>query len=187
MPTDWIPNCGTQLERAIRALFLARGDATADDCYISNESRERIGTTAGITDIIAIKSDTAPELSGNEVWLVHVDNTFAATADPDGENDLLNRVTLDQRVGRQKLALLRGTNSLNETCTDITTHGNAMATAVDATDEAVLFAANNVDMSEFTCLFGRYLGATRGNPNNESSAWRERLIFEFTACPAAIS
>jgi hypothetical protein len=93
---------------------------------------------------------------------------------------------MDKRVGRQKLAMKRGTNSLDETCADITAKGRALAVALDASAEALLDAENNADMAEFTCLFGRFVGAERGNPNVDASAWRERLTYEITACPSAI-
>lgn len=158
------------------------------DCYTSNDSqiREELGAVLGITDINAVKSEHDLEPTGNEVWRVHVDNTFAAKVQPETANQGLNRKLMDERVGRQKLALMRGVNQLDEACADITTKGRALAVAVDASAEAVEAAANNADMAEFTCLFGRYVGAERGNSKVDASAWMERLIFEFTACPSAI-
>lgn len=185
MPSDWIPNVGTQLERAIRALFVSRGDVTMGDCYISNDSRTRIelGSPQGITDIVAISSDaTDLEPTGNEKWIVHLDNTFSTSADAAE----LNRVIMDTRVGRQKLAMMRGVDSLDETCADITTQGRALSVAVDSSDDAIQSATDNADMAEFTALFGRFIGSSRGNPNVDSSAWRERLIFEIVSCPTAI-
>lgn len=188
MPTDWIPNSASQLERAIRAMFIARGDATAADCHISNESGDRTGIANGITDILAVMSTaTDTEPSGNEKWTVRIQNKFGAVVQPDEPNPQLNRVAMDQRVGRQMLALLRGTYSLDETCADITNAGRALAVANDSTAEAILDAANNADMAEFTCLFGRYLGATRGQPEDGSCAWVEVRNMEFVAVPVAIT
>ncbi len=118
---------------------------------------------------------------------MRVENTFAAIPQQGEPNPELNRVEIDKRVGRQKLALMRGTYSLDETCSDITTLGRALAVPVDGSDEAVLAAQNDADMAEFTCLFGRYLGATRGRPKDDASAWLEVQNYEFMACPTAIN
>ncbi len=180
MPDDWIPNCGTQLERAIRAHFIDQGAATADDCFISNESEDRTGLAAGITTIRAASSQAA-DGSGNEVFQVVIQNKFGVRGNPEEENPKLNRTELDRRVGRQMLALLsgdEGRTDLNLACSAISIAGNALAT-IDPDNEA--------DMEEFTCLFGRYLGMTRGAPDDASCAWVEVRNFEFTAAPSAIS
>ncbi len=176
MPDDWIPNCGTQLERAIRALFVARGAATVDDCYISVENRERTVLATGITTIRANSSSHDPEASGNEKFTVSIQNKFAAIGDPTETNPKLNRTELDKRVGRQQLAMLRGNDDSDWpdlTCDEITSEGRALAD-IDEDNEA--------DMSEFTCQFIRYLGMTRGEPEDDSCAWVEVRNFEITAC-----
>jgi hypothetical protein len=187
MPSDWIPNCGTQLERAIRALFIAEGAATADDCHISNDSTERTGLiTTGLTTILASQSTAADtELSGNEKWSVSIQNKFGAALQPGETNASVNRVALDTRVGKQMLEMMQSSGnpsgSLDETAANITAAGRALA-AVD--DETA--AANDVDMTEFTCLFVRYLGSTRGRPDDGSCAWVEVRNFEITACPSNV-
>jgi hypothetical protein len=67
--------------------------------------------------------------------------------------------------------------TLNFTCDDINEYGRALAT-IDATNES--------DMTEFTCLSGRYLGMTRGEPEDGSCAWVEVRNFEFVACPTNV-
>lgn len=185
MPDDWIPNCGTQVERAIRALFVARGAATVADCFISNESALRDASVSplstGITTIRANASSTADgELSGNEKFTVSIQNKFGVKGDPTEENPLVNRTELDQRVGRQQLAMLRGNDSesLSLTRDDLTTYGRELADT-DPDNEA--------DMEEFTCLFVRYLGMTRGEPEDDSCSWVEVRNFEIAACPTAIT
>lgn len=181
MPADWIPNCATQLERAIRALFIGSGAATAADCFISNESEERAGIATGITTVRCSSSDTTdPEGAGNEKFQVTIQNKFFAAQEESETNVKLNRVEMDMRVGRQMLAMLAGTNGRTDTdvaCASITTYGRALAD-VDS--------ANESDMEEFTCLFGRYLGMTRGVPEDLSCSWVEVRNFEITACPTAV-
>lgn len=186
MPTDWLPNCGTQLERAIRALFISKGAATKDDCYVSNESRDRTGLDTGITAILAEQSTTQDsELSGNEKWQVSIQNLYGAVQQ-EGEPPELNRIEMDKRVGRQELLLRKGeADKLDVSADDITAAGRALA-VTDNTPEGDLSAAQNEDMAEFTCLFMRFLGSTRGKPNDEACAWVEKRHYEITACPANV-
>jgi hypothetical protein len=177
MPADWIPNNGTQIERALRALFIAEGVATAADCFISNDSGTRPTVTTGATEIIALNSNHDVEPTGNEKWLVRITNKYGAALQPGETNAEVNRLALDQRVGKQMLHLMGGATVPNQnstTATNITTAGRALAVS-DPT--------NNDDMDEFTCLFVRYLGATRGQPDDGSCAWVEVRNFEITACP----
>lgn len=185
MPSDWIPNCGSQLERAIRALFIEKGAASPDDCFVSNDSRTRGDDVAtdidnGITSILAQQSTHEPETTGNEVWTVMIQNKFGAALQPEGTDTNLQRLKLDQRVGRQMLALMQGgteSSGLRFTCTDITTYGRALA------DQDTV---NDADMTEFTCLYGRFIGSTRGRPEDASCAWVEVRNFEFWCCPTNV-
>lgn len=186
MPEDWIPNVATQIERAIRALFISKGAASASDCFISNESTDRAGIATGITTIRANTSTTSEsELSGRETITVTIQNKFAARDNPAESNNDAARIEMDKRVGRQMTALMQGgtvSGDLNFACADINEAGRALATSSNAT-----VAANNADMSEFTVTFGRYLGLTRGEPEDDSAAWVEVRTFEFKACPYNVS
>jgi hypothetical protein len=187
MPEEWIPNCGTQLERAIRALFIEKGAASVADCFISNDSTERADLADGLTTVRAFQSTTnEAELSGNETFQVVILNEFWVRGSPNEENLSLNRVRLDERVGRQMRCLLQAilrdgattdSGTLDGTCADITSAGRALATQD---------AVNDADMTEFTCLKGRYLGMARGEPADQSCSWAELRNFEFTVCPANV-
>lgn len=180
MPADWIPNCGTQLERAIRALFVEAGAATVDDCFISNESGERGDLETGVTTILAHSSTHDPETTGNEVYQVTIHNKFGAALQP-GESDISrNRVLMDKRVGRQMLALMQGgteSSGLRYSCSDLTTYGRALYT---------IDPESNEDMEEFTALYLRFTGSTRGRPDDASCAWVEVRNFEITCCPTNV-
>jgi hypothetical protein len=193
MPVNVLPNCGTQLERAIRAYLIAQGAGTADDIYISNDSRTRAGLDTGLTDIMAVRSRVeGQELSGNEVWQVTLENKFGASPQP-GQADInLNRVQMDLRVGKQMYQMLQADdsspNTLKHTCAAISAAGRALA--VDASNGAdpdqAQVAEDNADMVDFTCIFLRFLGSERGHPKDHSTAWVEKRIFEITACPANV-
>lgn len=181
MPDDWIPNCATQLERAIRALFVQEGAASVADCFISNESTEIGNLATGVTIIRASSSTTEDsEQSGNEKLSVSIQNKFDASVGPSETNTKLNRVQMDRRVGRQMLAMSRWSSDpgrFGETIENITDAGRELAT---------LDAENESDMSEFTCLFVRYLGMTRGQPEDNSCAWVEARNYEITVCPSNV-
>ena len=189
MASDYIPNTGTQLERAVRALLLTAGAVGLTDCFISNENRDRSTLASGITDILAFQSTTAEaEDSGNEKFTVRITTKYGAIAQPEEPNPSLNRIEIDKRIGKMMLALGVG-NSSNmraETCSAITIAGRALAIATDGSDAAIQDAANNEDMSDFTCLSLRYLGMSRGEPDDASCAWVEVRNFEISACPSNV-
>jgi len=87
---------------------------------------------------------------------------------------------MDRRVGRQMLAMSKGdstTGRLDATIANITDAGRELATLDDE---------NESDMSEFTCIFVRYLGMTRGQPEDNSCAWIEARNYEIVACPSNV-
>lgn len=193
MPIDYLPNTATQLERAIRAWLQECGAVGPLDCFISNDSRDRSAENApldkGITDIMALSSNTTEaEDSGNEKFVVRISTKFGAIVSPDEPNPAVNRVECDKRVGKLMLAMSDGKSSDMRLATAlaISTAGRDLANEVDSTDAAVQDAANNADMAEFTCLSVRYLGMTRGQPDDRSCAWIEVRNFEISACPSNV-
>lgn len=176
-----IPNNATQVERAIRAWLIECAAGTADDIYISNDSRER---QFPITDIIAQESKHHPENTGTEIWQVTIQHKFPAANQPGQTNLGKNRVQMDDRVGKQMAAMLQSNDNLtlNATWEGITTSGRLLATTGSAQEQA-----NNADMADFTCLFVRYMGATRGKPDDDSCAWVEVRNYEVTAANFAIN
>ncbi len=193
MSLDYLPNTATQLERATRAWLQESGAVGPLDCFISNDSRDRSAANApldqGITDIVALSSTTGEaEDSGNEKFIVRFSTKFGAIVSPDEPNPAVNRVECDKRVGKLMLALSDGKSSDMRLATAqaITAAGRALATAVDSTPAAVRDAENNADMTEFTCLSVRYLGMTRGQPDDNSCAWIEVRNFEISACPSNV-
>lgn len=194
MPLDYLPNCATQLERALRALLFSVGAVGAKDCFISNDHRTRntedAPLTDGITDILAFQSTTGEaEDSGNEKFTVRITNKFAVPTQPSETNPGGFRLAYDQRIGKQMLALSEsnGQDMRDPVCDLITEKGRALATATGSTAVELQEAANNADMAEFTCLSLRYLGMTRGQPDDNSCAWVEVRTFEISACPTAIN
>ena len=185
MPVTAVPNVATQLERAIAAWLADCGAGTPTDIYISNDPRDRAGLlTTGITDVRAHSSVHSPEFSMNEVFQVTIQCKFGAALQPGQANKSLNRITLDNRVGMVKAAMCQTANSqtFDATITGITASGRALKTASTAA-----VAAANTDMDAFECIFVRYVGCSRGRPDDDSCAWVESLNFEITAAPAAIN
>jgi len=180
MPLTAIPNNATQTERALRALFIANAAGTADDIFISNDWRDRPGT---LTDIIAQSSRHATENSGDEIWTVAIQNKFPAAPQPGEENPEALRVAIDERVGLQMAALAQSDDNqtLKFTTTAISAAGRALTTAGSDMDQA-----NNADMADFTCLFIRYLGATRGRSDEDSATWVEVRNYEITTCASDV-
>lgn len=182
MPVTAIPNNATQVERAVRAWLISEGAGTAADLFISSDWRARPQSEVFST-IVASASRHHPEHCGTEIWQVAVTHFFPANVPPDHANPDAYRVALDNRVGLAAAALAQTDNNqtLDYTADGVTTAGRALAAAGTATDQA-----NNADMDEFTCLQVRYLGATRGKPEDESCAWVEVRNYEITAAAAAI-
>jgi hypothetical protein len=166
-------------------MFIAFGAVTHSDCFISNESIERGNLSTGITTILASQSSHDLELSGNDVWTVTIQNKFGAAMEPSATDTGLNRQQLDERVGRQLHLMMQASDNSeaypDETCSSITYRGRSLA--LNPNQPA---ATNDADMAEFTCLFLRYMGATRGRPDDNSCAWIEARNFEITACPSAV-
>ncbi len=177
MPIEPLPNNGTQIERALRAWFIAHAAGTKNDLFISNDSRDRPQI---LTDIFATSSRHDPENTGNEIWSVSIQNKFPAAIQPGQNNPEAHRVAIDARVGLQMAALAQTDDNctLNFTAAGISTAGRSLATAGSTRDQA-----NNADMADFTCLFVRYLGASRGRPDDDSCSWVEVRNYEITACP----
>lgn len=180
MPADWIPNIATQIERAIRAYLIEQGAASAEDCHISTDYRTR--NSDNISIIARVSTTGHAELSGNELYQVSIQHRFQALPPPEEPNPEQYRINLDKSVGRAQLAMMNGeSGTLSPTCSAITAAGRALATAGSTT-----LQENNADMTEFTCLSVRYLGATRGQPDDSANHWMEVRNYEVGACPANV-
>jgi hypothetical protein len=173
MSVTAMPNNATQVERAVRAWLIECGAGTEDDYFISTDYRKRPQSEIFST-IVAATSRHSPEVAGNEIWQVAITHFYPANVPPDHESPDSYRAALDERVGLQMAALAQSDDehTLQYTVDAITTAGRNLTAA---------------DMAEFTCLFLRYLGASRGKPEDESCAWVEVRNYEITAAALALS
>lgn len=197
MAIDPLPNNGSQVERAARAWLAsatsendpaAQGILHAASIYATNDSRTR-DAQRGLIDIQAKSSQHDPDSQGTEVWQVAINSTFPAAKQPGQSNPDLNRLLIDRQIGLIDAAMSQTSKEgvgFDATATGITAAGRALKTTGSTQDKA-----NNWDMADFTCLFVRYLGATRGHPvdgdgNMDRTFWVESRNYEITACPANV-
>ena len=164
---DPMPNVGSQIERAIAAWFTACGIGDVTSNHVSNDNTPR---AAPLNDILAHSSTVLVPESGIEVYQVRIESEFPAYDQPtDQKNWRWNQI--NQWIGRvaQALSLKNtGDRDLRATADFITQAGRQLAidqsTGSD-TDEikAALakIAADNADMSDFTCQKVIYKGASR--------------------------
>jgi hypothetical protein len=208
-----IPNNGSQLERAIRAWFIA---ATADNAsasrilesqvFVTLDNRPRENSVNGILiDIMAGSFQPSVQFPGNNDWLVRIDVRCPAAQQPGQHNPEANRLIADRftglieaamrqhatsetdiAVGDVTVAIQTNMDGFNYSMAGITAAGRALKTNGSSQSKA-----NNADMDAFTCLFITDAGGTRGNPadkdgNVDESVWIESRSYRVTACATAV-
>jgi hypothetical protein len=185
VPVDFTPNCGSQLERAVRAFHIASGARPAGGIFVTNDPNERTNPLRTITAQASNASET--ELSGNETWQVQIVDQFDSNVQQNQKNADANRLAMDTQVGLMMKCMMQSSNgsNLDVTVAGITEAGRALATTGTAMEQR-----NNQDMLEFTCLFVRFLGSGRGHPSEEGNAkntfWVEERRFEIKCCPSNV-
>jgi len=80
------------------------------------------------------------------------------------------------------MQISNGGQDYNVTRDGITSAGRALKNSGTAVEQA-----NNWDMADFTCLFVRYSGASRGHPSDgdgrlDRNSWVESRRYQITAC-----
>jgi hypothetical protein len=179
MPLTPVPNVGSQIDRAIRAYFIANGAGTADDIYTENDWRDRAFPN---TTISARQSTEDAVNSRIEAYHVKIQCQWSAAGQPDDPNPESMRIAVDDRIG-MIMAALSQTNDNEDflaTAQAITAAGRLLATT--GTTQSM---ANNADMAAFTCSHIHFLGSKRGDPNVEGIAFLEERNFMVHACPFA--
>lgn len=172
----------SKLDRAIVARLRDQGVCT--NIYPANSSDVRefpnvtVWSHAGTQD---------PAFTGTYRFRVDIHVQYQAAVQQEEVNPEANRVALDALTDSVYAALMESDNGydLQATAGLITASGNALAAAADTTDEAILRAANNADMAEFTCQQWLEAGLDGGIPDDGSTSWREILQFDAVAAGKA--
>lgn len=202
MPTNPYPNVGSQLDRALRALFIQEGAMPQPDLpnggiFLTLDQATR---TNPLRTIHAYDAQESTMFAGNLDYHVQIVDQFAAAPQPGMQNPELHRVQMDLQVGKMMTTLHLSENgaNLDRTVKDITDAGRALAeTGVESPDgdpyyDSVQDLANNEDMAEFTCLFVVPMGHSRGHPTDgdtggqNKSLWTEVRRFRITVAPVVI-
>lgn len=175
----------SKLNRAIAAYLVSVGAGGPDDVSPAN-SRASKGYPN--TTVRATLSKPEVALTGLRRITVHISIKGSATQNPKEPNSDVARLNFDKRVGDAEDALMQSADgqSLRETARLITAAGRALAVAVDGSDEAVLLAANNADMVDFTCSGWYDAGEGDGEAEGEGCSWEEILIFEALCSPSNV-
>lgn len=178
-------NLRSKLNRAIAAYLISKGVGGPSDTGPANA---RTLSTYPRTTVRATIGKPEPPLTGNYRVPVHVSIKASATQEPDEPNLDIARKLFDERLANVFDALMQSDDdqTLRKTADDITAAGRALAVAVDASPEAVQFAANNADMVDFTLLGWYDGGFGDGEPDAEGNAWEEILIFEALCCASNV-
>lgn len=184
MASDYIPNLGSQIDRALMALFIADEAVTADQVFVVTDFRER--PEPPILDIKTVSCQPVVPFTG--VCECNVDLFFKFNAVvPEGDADSGSyRAAMDMFVGKACYSLFRGdySDGMPEVCDALTQAGRALATAGTAEDQA-----NNADMTGFTVSRVTPGMESRGFPISEEggvdgSYWVEKRSFTILATSA---
>ena|ERR1041385_3388927 len=198
MPNDWLPNVGSQIDRALRELFRQKGaipnaQSPNGGMYLTLDNHgERTNPLRGIFAHDAVES---VKFSGNQEFSVLITDQFDAVPAPGLQNPELHRIAIDTQVGKMMMVMSQsadGGQTLSQTAKDITDAGRSLAFAADSSEAEVQKASNNVDMAEFTCLWVEFTGQARGHPVDAETRqanitfWTESRSFKIIAVPSAI-
>lgn len=192
MPLDYLPNIGSQIDRALRAYFISVGampnpNTANKGIFLTLEIAER---TNPLRTVLAHDATESERFTGNKEFMVTIVDQFDGIKQPGEKNPEQRRIEIDKQLGKMRKAMAQcadGEDDLALTARNITDAGRALATAGTAQDKS-----NNEDMSEFTCLWVEDAGLSRGHPKSadgegtDETTWREVTRYKITACPSAV-
>jgi hypothetical protein len=178
----------SKLNRAICAYLISVGAGSKDDTTPANSPGP---SSYPRTTVRATMSIPEVHMTGLRRVRVHISVKGSAALKPEEPNPDLARAQFDERLGAVYDALMQTAatdgQTLSWTAQAITAAGQAMATAVDNSDAAALFARNNADMADFTCHAWYDAGEGDGEADAEGCDWEEILMFDALVSPSAIS
>lgn len=179
-------NIRSKHNRAIVAYLISQGIGSNDDTTPANSVGSNTYPRTTVRSMIAKPN---PNHTGDYRITTHISIKGTATNKANEPNPEQARVEFDKRVGQTCDALMMTDNNINLkfTASSITTAGRALAVAIDASGAAILFAANNADMADYTCDQWYDGGSGDGEPDEQGTAFEEILIFEAVCWPSATS
>lgn len=192
MPLDYLPNSGSQLDRALRAYFISAGampnpNTSNKGIFLTLETAER---TNPLRTILAHDAIESVRFTGCKEFMVTITDQFDGMPQQGEHNPEQRRIEIDKQLGKMRMAMAQAddnADNLMRTARLITDAGRALATT--GTDKE---KAKHEDMAEFTCLFVEDDGMSRGHPKGadgqgtDETTWREITRYKITVCPSAI-
>lgn len=189
---NYLPNIGSQIDRALRAYFISAGavpntGTTNKGIFLTLETAERTNPLRTILAHDAIESE---QFTGNKEFMVTIVDQFDGLPQQGEHNPEQRRIEIDQQLGKMRLAMAQcadGEFNLALTARNITDAGRALATVGTTKSKA-----NNADMGDFTCLWVEDAGLSRGHPKSadgestDETTWREITRYKITACPSKV-
>lgn len=179
---DFIPNIGSQVDRAILALLVADGVVTSDQAFVVTDFRTR--PEPPLVDIKTTQCLPEVPFMGTYACSVELFFKFSSVVASSDQDPNGKRRQMDEFVGGVMWSLFRGDHDdgLPTVCTALTNAGRGLA---------VSDPANNSDMDHFTVSRVRMGAEHRGNPINadggvEGSYWVEQRTIELSATSANV-
>lgn len=175
----------SKLNRAVAAYLISVGAGGRQDVLPYSSLILKVYPN---TTIWAIRSHVEVPLTGLRRLMVHVSVKGSGVQQVGEPNPEEARVTWDQRVAATQDALMQTADgiTLHATALAITAAGRALAVPVDNSPAAAQFAANNVDMVDFTCQAWYDAGEGEGTADAEGCSWEEVLMFEALCSPSNV-
>lgn len=181
----WLPNTASQLDRALRAYFVAAGATTFAQTMIGNDFRTRPLPLLDIASAWDEKNRATPstQYSGSLDIPVLLTAEFPASPDAGHPNPALYQLALDKFIGQitRLLDLQDPDQGYPTVCAAITAAGRALKTTGSNKDQAA-----NPDMAEFTCQFIVPTSEYRIKAEDNGVFWLERRTYLITACSNAV-
>lgn len=175
----------SKLERAIVAYLISVDCGDEEDIFHSMSMGTRGFPN---TTVLPVNGTPEPKFTGDYRIQVWVSIKGSASTGTDETNPLAGQVAFIQRVQQTWDALMQTDDeqTLRYTATAITAAGRALAVAVDASDEAIQFAANNADMADFTVIEWEDAGFGQGKADPQGHDWERVLMFSALAASANV-
>ena len=182
---NWLPNLGSQLDRALRALFVAGAAVKPAQVFIANDWRER---ELPLLEIVSRRGEPSAAFHGSLDYIVELHFKFPANPPKGHRNPESYQHELDRFIGGCTWLLYQAdpNQGLPAVCQELTLAGRALAAAGSTAQQA-----NNADMAGFTAQYIVPGEEERGYPTSDqgpdTSCWLESRTYRITACSAVVT